>query len=377
MARLSVARLSLFFFLAAFLLLLQAPKAEAQLGDAGEILRAGANDSNLLMENYLKPFGAGFGANLNTGWINTARPYRVFGFDLRADAALSFVPEADRFFSVGNLAFQELELMSGSSSVTPTVSGDDFSNARVGKSYTNNNTTEELFAFDMPQGTGYPYVPSPMAQLTLGIPMDSDISIRYSPTVEIPDVASFNLWGLGVKHGINQWLPGGEAFPVDLSAQFGYTKLSASASFDVQPDYDPAANDTEVPPGFEAGAARWDGQGIDLTASGYTANLLVGKTIPILSFYAGIGYQSSKVTIKTPGSYPITDVNRNADGSVNQNQPKTISEINSPINLELNGENSFHTMAGMRIRLAILTISGTYTLAKYPVANVGVGISIR
>ncbi|MEX2585466.1 MAG: DUF6588 family protein, partial [Balneolaceae bacterium] len=46
------------------LLLVQAPKTQAQIGDAGEILRAGAADSNLLMENYLKPFGAGFGADL-------------------------------------------------------------------------------------------------------------------------------------------------------------------------------------------------------------------------------------------------------------------------------------------------------------------------
>ncbi|WP_416221645.1 DUF6588 family protein [Rhodohalobacter sp.] len=34
-------------------------------------------------------------------------------------------------------------------------------------------------------------------------------------------------------------------------------------------------------------------------------------------------------------------------------------------------------MAGFRLRLAVLTISGSYTLSNYPVANIGVGISFR
>lgn len=358
-----------------------APRAEAQLEDAGEILRSGANDANLLMESYLKPFGAGFGANLNAGWVNTARAYKPFGFDLRANAGVALVPSADESFSITNLALQEISLLSGPST-TPTISGADVSTTELGKTFTyedsnGNQQTEELFSFVMPQGVGFPYVPAPMVQLTVGAMMDTDVSIRYFPTYDIDDVGSIGMFGFGFKHGVNQWLPGGDMLPVDLSVQFGYTSLDVSADFDVQPTID---NDTYVPNGYETGAARWDGQGADLKATGYTVNALVGKTLPILSIYGGVGMQSSKVSIGTPGNYPLTVPNENYDPQATtgpDSYTKTVESMATPIDLELDGENSVHAMAGFRIRLAILTVSGSYTLAKYPVANVGVGISIR
>ncbi|MEX1212496.1 MAG: DUF6588 family protein [Balneolaceae bacterium] len=375
-----VAALSTLFFLA--LSVAVAPRAHAQLGDAGEILRSGANDANLLMENYLKPFGAGFGANLNAGWVNTARAYRPFGFDLRANAGVSLVPSADQSFNVTSLAFQEVSRLGGSAT-TPTISGDDFSDTQIGKEFTytdgnGNQQTEELFSFVMPQGIGFPYVPAPMIQLTVGAVKDTDVSVRYFPTYDIEDVGSIGMFGFGVKHGVNQWLPGGDMLPVDLSLQFGYTSLDVSAEFDVQPVID---GDTYAPSGYEAGAVRWNGQGADLKASGYTINALVGKTLPILSIFGGLGMESSKMTIKTPGNYPLTSPNDNYDPNApagsQESYTKAVESIAAPIDLNLDGENSFHAMAGLRIRLAILTISGSYTLAKYPVANVGVGISFR
>ncbi|MGM0506344.1 MAG: DUF6588 family protein [Bacteroidota bacterium] len=358
------------------------PRAQAQLGDAGEILRSGANDANLLMENYLKPFGAGFGANLNAGWVNTARAYKPLGFDLRANAGVALVPSADQSFSITSLALQQVSLLDGPST-TPTISGDDVSSTELGQefTYTDGNgdqQTEQLYSFVMPQGIGFPYVPAPMVQLTVGAMKDTDVSLRYFPTYDIEDVGSIGLFGFGVKHGINQWLPGGDMMPVDLSVQFGYTSLDVSADFDVQPVID---GETFVPSGFEEGAAQWNGQGADLKASGYTINALVGKTLPILSIYGGVGMESSNMTIKTPGNYPLNVPNDNYDPSASAGSPeshtKTIESTATPIDLDLDGENSFHAMAGLRIRLAILTISGSYTLAKYPVANVGVGISIR
>lgn len=375
-----VTALSTLLFLA--LSVAVAPRAQAQLGDAGEILRSGANDANLLMENYLKPFGAGFGANLNAGWVNTARAYKPLGFDLRANAGVALVPSADQSFNVTSLAFQEVSLLSGPST-TPTISGEDVSSTRMGQefTYTDGNgieQTEELYSFVMPQGIGFPYVPAPMLQLTVGAVKDTDVTLRYFPTYNIEDEGSIGMFGFGLKHGINQWLPGGDMMPVDLSVQFGYTSLDVSADFDVQPVID---GDTFVPSGHGAGAVRWDGQGADLKATGYTINALVGKTLPILSIYGGVGMESSNMTIKTPGNYPLNVPNDNYDPNAAAGSPeshtKTIESMATPINLDLDGANSFHALAGFRIRLAILTISGSYTLAKYPIANVGVGISLR
>jgi hypothetical protein len=59
----------------------------------------------LLLFEYLKPFGEGFGADLNSGWVNTARPYGTLGFDLRVNVGVAIVPTGDRSFNVDELDF--------------------------------------------------------------------------------------------------------------------------------------------------------------------------------------------------------------------------------------------------------------------------------
>lgn len=359
--------------LAVMVLLAVVPRAHAQLGDAGELLRAGTHDANLLMESYLKPFGAGFGADLNTGWINTAHPHQRFGFELRANAALAIVPSSDQLFSLSDLAFEQINTIQGGPT-TPTISGDEITGPRVGQTIMVDGQPTELFGFEMPQGIGFPYVPAPMVQLTVGTGFNTDLSLRLFPSMEIGDVGTVSLWGIGARHALNQWIPGGEALPVDLAVQLGYTSLTTTASFDVQPQVDA---ETEVPSGYGVGAARWDNQSIEMDANGFTGNLLFGRSFPVLSLYGGIGFQSSNMNISTPGNYPVTVPNEDAAGEIDPDRPRRIHSIADPIDLSIGGSNTVHAMAGFRIRLAIISISGSYTLGNYSVANVGVGISIR
>ncbi len=41
----------------------------AQLGNVGQLIKAGTQDANKLATAYLDPLGRGFGAGLNSGWI--------------------------------------------------------------------------------------------------------------------------------------------------------------------------------------------------------------------------------------------------------------------------------------------------------------------
>jgi len=348
--------------------------ATAQFDDAGEILRSGTNDANLLLKEYLRPFANGFGADLNSGWINTARPYGVLGFDLRISAGIAIVPTGDRSFNVDELNFENLERVDGPSEAQ-TAFGEDVQGPEMGVFGTNPFTglRQEITSFTMPEGTGYPYVPAPMIQGTVGIIKDTDISLRYMPTVTVEDINT-SLFGFGVKHGLNQWLPGGSVLPVDLSIQLGYTNLTSDFGFEVNPEegqdiYNPYAGNPSL----------WDDQSLELEASGFTGNLLVGKNLPIISVYGGIGFQTSSMTLNSPGSYPVTVFNEDynpVDGS-EETREKIVERLDEPIDLSFDGSNSVHAMAGFRLRLAILTISGSYTLSNYPVANIGVGISFR
>lgn len=364
------------FFVSALLLIsfTGVQTANAQLGDTGDILRSGAADANLLLQEYLRPLGSGFGADLNSGWFNSGSPYKTLGFDLRVNVAVSIVPTGDREFNIDDLTFQNIERVGGPAS-SQTAFGDDIAGSEIGIFGTNplSGQREEITRFTMPEGLGYPYVPAPMIQATVGIIKDTDVSLRFTPSVEIDDF-SLNLFGIGVRHGLNQWLPGGALLPVDLSVQAGYTKLNSNFGFDLQPD---TGQDIYNP--FSSTPTLWDDQKIDFEATGFTGNLIVGKTLPIISVYGGVGFQTSNVTILSPGSYPITSFNPNynPNSTAENTREKIIERLDEPINISYDGSNSIHAMAGFRVRLAILTISGSYTLSNYSTANVGIGLSFR
>lgn len=347
--------------------------AQAQVNNIGELLRSGAEDSNLLLENYLKPYTNGFGAGLNTGWNNSASPYKTLGFDIRFNAAFAVIPSSDDLFNITELKpqFQQVEILNDVD-FTPTISGESGNRAVIGKMYYNRRTEqqEELFSFELPDGTGFGYTPSPMVQATIGLIKDTDVSLRLVPTVSTPEIdGQVGLFGFGAKHGLNQWIPGGVLLPVDLSVQFGYTKFSFDVQTDVQPESGPDVSNPYNP-------SEWENQEIALESSGFTTNLLVGKSLPIISVFAGVGFQSSITDVSANGSYPVTVPNEEYNGTTNTDT-KAIKAIVDPLSISVDGSNSVHALAGFRIRLGFFAVSGSYTLSDYPVANIGIGLSFR
>lgn len=358
------------------LLLIGASPVTAQLNNAGDIIQAaateeGRQDANTLLQAYFEPVGSGFGTDLNTGWFNTAKPHSVLGFDLTVSASVARVPGADRSFDVQQLSLNELEYVEeeSSSPVTPTAFGGDESNTTMGVYYTHPQTGEEelLFDFEMPRGTDVPYVPAPMVQASVGIIKGTDVSVRYVPPLSLGNDIDLDLWGMGLKHEITQWLPGGGLIPVDISLQAGFTKLNSSIAFDVEPEQGPDVKN-DYPDD------TWNGQKAALSTNAFTVNALVGKTLPFISVYGGIGYETSNLSISSPGSYPVTVPNENYP---EEPQPKKIEKIDNPIDISYSDNNSFRGLVGTRIKLAIFNITASYTLSKYPVGQVGVGFSFR
>ncbi len=346
----------------------------AQLDEAGTILRAGSGDANTLLTEYFNPLGKGFGTDLNSGWFSTAKTHSTLGFDITVNASVALVPSSDEMFNVQNLNFNEIEYLESqsSSSISPTAFGNDEPGPTMGAFFENPITGEKelLYSFEMPQGFGYPYVPAPALQASLGIIKNTDVTVRFMPPLTLPTDVEFEMFGVGIKHGLNQWLPGGNLLPVDLSIQAGYTSLNTSLAFDIRPESGPdIQNDHPV--------STWDGQKAEFTADAFTANALIGKTLPIISLWAGVGYESSTVNLGTPGSYPVTVPNEDYPNDPENNRIKEIERVDDPIDITYENKSSIHALVGTRIRLLIFNISASYTLSKYPALQAGFGIGIR
>ena len=210
----------------------------------------------------------------------------------------------------------------GSSDVTPMVYANSAENIDVD--------------FKMPGGFNIPAIPLPMIQAGVGLIKNTAIDIRYMPMLDVVgDDINVTLFGAGLKHDLLQWIPGiGDAIPMSLSLQAGYTSLNTNLK-------------------------RYD-QRVDLNTKATTINLIASKKILMFTGYAGIGYNSTTTTFST-------DANFNLDGI----------KFEERIEAKFESINDLRTNIGLRFNIAIATIQADYTFSKYPTATLGMGISLR
>ena len=290
-------------------------------------------DGKSLIEAYISPLGNSLGAALNNGWYNTAKPHQLGGFDFTITANLVLVPADAKTF---NISESNGSTFSGTGDGnTPTILGD-----KSGGTATFNGTD-----FDMPKGLNISMLPVPMLQAGVGLIKNTEIDVRFMPEIEKSGV-SIGLWGIGVKHDILQWLPIVDKIPIDVSFQAGYTKLSSQIMLE-----DPNSNE-------KAEAT------LDVRAT--TFNILLSKKIVMFTAYAGLGYNSTKTTFNVVGNYKLLGNDFGNDFDVEE---LTKFEFESNNNLRAN--------IGFRFQIAVLAIQANYTFSEYPVATVGLGISIR
>lgn len=350
----------IFGFLVTILLGIQPVKA--QFGDAGEILRSGVNDAQQIFGEYMRPAAEGFATGLNTGWFNTAGTHSLLGFDLTFRANVSAMPSNLRTFDFASLQLENTRPIGGATSASTIIGPKNSTTMGI---YGTNPITggeEELARFDIPEGINFSYVPTAMAQLSVGIIKNTDISLRFMPTVTYSSLGlTANMYGFGVKHDIKQWIPVIQYVPIDISVAAGFTNFSANSEVDVRPGTGVAINTFPN--------SHWDDQEINLRATGSNINILVGKSIPIVSVYAGLGYETSKTTIKVEGNYPVE--------SINSMGMREIESISNPLDLSFDGSNSFRGLAGVRFKFFLLTVSADVVVADVTVGSVGVGISFR
>ncbi|MCW9707326.1 DUF6588 family protein [Fodinibius salsisoli] len=333
--------------------------ATAQFSDIGDALRAGAEDAETIMRAYLKPIPSGLGADINSGWTNRAKPHGTLGFDIQVRAALSFIPKSDQTFDLNDLDLQKVRPADPNQTIAPTVGGD----SEIGPKVIVEEDGEQVADFNLPEGSGYSFVPAPMVQAGLGTVKDTDLIVRYMPEVTI-DETKFNMYGFGLKHGINQWLPGGNLLPVNISIMGGFTKIDLDSNFDLRPEQGAIPN----PENPDAAQADFDDQEADISLNTFTLKALVGKNLPFISVYGGVGYESSTMDVNVEGQYPV---------SGRFNGIEVYDVVEDPFTYNADGQNKFSLLGGVTLKMAVFHIFGEFSLSKYSTANAGIGFSFR
>ncbi|HAJ98853.1 MAG TPA: hypothetical protein DCM62_02390, partial [Bacteroidales bacterium] len=79
-------------------------------------------------------------------------------------------------------------------------------------------------------------------------------------------------------------------------------------------------------------------------------------------------YASSTTSLSLLGDYPMLYVSPTGP---------LISDVSNPMSLDFVNQGEVQMIVGATLKLAILHIHASYTLARYPVATAGIGISFR
>lgn len=335
----------------------------AQTDGLGKFVSGGVQDAATLYTAYLTPYFNAMGAGLSGGWYNTAKPHKPLGFDLTLTTSVGIVPAADRSFDINALMLNQLSPDGAGSNTTPTVAGKNESGANL----VYQTELGDLPAFAMPKGTGNPYVPVPMLQLGLGIYKGTEVMGRFMPTLKTAGFST-NLWGVGLKHNIDQWIPVIKRVPVfNFSVMGGYTVLHSDAEVSVTPN-DVGAED-------QTGGASWDNQTVEMEIRNFTANLLLSFNFPVVCLYGGAGISSTTSSLRALGNYPVPVYN-GSDMEMVVASP-TVNPIDISIKHNDGNATKPRYNAGIRFKMAVITLHVDYTYAYYNVITAGLGVSIR
>lgn len=311
---------------------------------------AGQANLRLLLDGYITPLAEDFGSMINNGWYNTAATHKRFGFDISVTVNTVFAKGSEDYFSVPNL--NGLTGSTGGRDRIPTVYGPDTPAPQFGiTSGANSGATfagpgGATFADDIPVGSAA----IPTLQLGLGLFANTDIRVRYTPTVEIEGTELSN-WGVGIHHDIKQHIPGLKALPFSLSALVAYSKFTATTDLS----------------GVYNGSNTQEGVA-ETTA--YTIQILVSKKLAFLTVYGGLGFNQGNTEYRIDGTYVV---DKTAAG-VALSQPVTLV---NPYNREVSAS-GVRATGGLRLNLGPIIFNGDYTLAGgNGLLTVGAGLSVR
>jgi len=332
-----------------------------------DVIYGGIEDAQSILQEYLKPYANIIGANLNAGWYNTARPHKPGGLDIMATVSWAKAPSSALSYDLAQMSLNGVADIS-ETSTAPTIAGQQDLLPRI--TYTETvdiggiSHQQEIAGFSVPDGTGWEFIPLPMGQLCVGLPLGTDVAVRFVPEIEIGETGRIGLWGVGGKHSVSQWIPVLKNIKIiDIGVQGGYTRVSSSANVLVEP----LPVDVDPDPDF-----LWKNQEEVQKVGGWTVNLIASQTLPVISFYQGIGYASSLVELIVNGNFPI-----HSAIIVDDHLETTYTIVENPISLKYENFNNLRINVGARIKLSVFTLHYDFTHTLYSTHSVGIGVTFR
>lgn len=309
--------------------------------EVGDLFKSSPQDATKLVDAYMNPLFKGMGLGLNSGWFTSAKSKGTLRFDLRISATAAFVPTKDQTYNAAALGLTTIRPANGATTaIGPTAFGDDNTGAQM-EIYTSGGTPTGQ-KFNLPQGTGLNFVPAPQLQLTVGLPKNIDVSLRYVPNVKLgDDIGKLNQFGLGAKVELLPLLMGEKTLPFDLAVGLGFTNTTYTLPLDIN-------------------NGKYNNQEVEVKFKGFNAEAIISKKLLFFTPFASVGFNSSNSSLNAYGTYDF----QTAGGT---------ATFNDPISLKHDDISGLKASVGFQMNLAFFRLFASYTQAEYGYANAGIG----
>lgn len=216
-------------------------------------------------------------------------------------------------------------------------------------------------------------MPVPIAQIGIGLPLGTEVKVRFIPKVNIKD-GDVSLFGIGVVHSIMQYMPGYKLTPFDVSLFAGYTKLKGDVPLGLDPD--PTVIQAYTAP-FDP-VTSFNDQFLRLSVQALNISAIASLNLPVITFYGGLGYCKTSTSMNLTGNFPtpvlVTPASSAPYVEYDNSGVKKGSDFPS---MSINNFSGLRANIGFRIKLAVITIHADYTKAQYNVLTAGLGVSFR
>ncbi len=277
-------------YISVFLLTLSFTGVQAQKDVVG-FLDYGLNNAKVLSQKYLMPQSKMISSDLTMNLESTAKVKHLGGIDLKVGLNYAFVPAADYLFNVQDMIsageLTDVTLDDGSVVMAPTVA----------KRYLQGQSRPQLgyngAVTEMPNGTDYNSMMSPVVALSVGIALNTEIGISYMLPNGDDNVGSVTMYGATLKHSLKNYLPFIRRTPfLQLALVGNYSKYSSSTDVSYHGQ---------------------SGQELKIDATGYGGGLLIGMDFPIFGFTGNVGYSVTQNTFSLDGTFEGLPVDGNVE----------------------------------------------------------------
>jgi hypothetical protein len=331
-----------------------------------DFMKGGVADGGKIIGGFVSPWMNAFGAGLNGGWYNTAKPHKLGGFDVTASVNFSLIPTSAKSFDLNTLGLKDTKFSElSASTVAPTIAGAKNQGPGLYVESLVNGTNVKVAEYNTPAGTGINYMFTPIAQVGVGLPFGTELKFRYLPRIPINKYGNISLWGIGVLHSVMQYIPGHALTPFDVSVFGGYTKLVANVPISMQPsDY----SDYSV----LYSSFSFANQKLSTSVKSFNASIIGSVKLLIFTVYGSLGYVRTNTTVEFRGVYPFPGLN-----SVTGEVEYVDANVKRIDPIEIKGFSGMKSTIGLKVKLSVIAFNVDYSRAQYNIISTGLGITFR